>query len=598
MHGASSLILAAVMKVRASAPQPVRRSAASTLGELLAWAVVLVPPFLVMAGKESFRLPKLMAAEWLGLASVLCLAWQLRGSGAGLRDAWRLPAVRAVLPILAIATAGIWTTAHPLQVRDALFDLWIGAACLAGWSAGLERDRQERLLRGLLWPAAVLALIGILQFHRIWEPLQLVGTPWDPRLGITSFAGNPGDFAAFLVLPLLIGLWSLPALRPGPARWMTGLALALCLYALALTQTLASLAAVAVGVVVLLWFHLRQIPRRVALAWLAGAAVLAAVLVLAVAPLRERVLGKLRGLAAGNLNEVLTGRLDGWRAALWMMEEHPATGVGHGAYLPEYVPAKLALLDRGVEFLPGQTQPVFSNAHNEFLEVGADWGIPGLLALAWALWVLFGAARRVPERDRPLVGSGIAALTVLSLAYFPFRVAILAFPAILFLAWVLRPEPEEPEPPPSPRRSRLVWVAVPLLLLALLAQTGRMRDRLIASRMLRQVELLSMAALSRGEMPRGLIPSNLELLRRASLLDRTEVGIPVARGTQYLLLGNGDQAAAAYRQALELEPRPEVHLNLGRALLMAGDREGARRELQLAVRLDPQLAPIVPAELR
>jgi Flp pilus assembly protein TadD len=159
-------------------------------------------------------------------------------------------------------------------------------------------------------------------------------------------------------------------------------------------------------------------------------------------------------------------------------------------------------------------------------------------------------------------------------------------------------KPRKDTAPPPRRNSPLVWVVVPLLVLALLFQTGRMRDRLLASRMLRQVELLSMAVLARGEMPRGLIPSNLELLRRASVLDRTEVGIPVARGTQYLLLRNGDSAAAAYREALTLEPRPEIHLNLGRALLMAGDREGARRELGLAMRLDPHLAPLVPPDLR
>jgi O-antigen ligase len=580
---------------RPAPPPPLRLSAASTLGELFAWALVIVTPFLVMEGKESFRLPKLLAAEWLGLASVLCLAWALRGSGAGLsllRGAWRLPAVRAVLPLLAVATVGIWTTSHPLQVRDALVDLWIGAACLIAWSAGLERFRQERLLRGLAWPAAALALAGILQFHRLWQPLELVGTPWDARLGITSFAGNPGDLGACLVLPGLIALWSLPGLR-GPKLWMTGLALALCLYGLALTQTLAGLAAVALGAAALLWLRL---PRRVALAGLAGGAALAVVVLLAVAPLRERVLGKARALAGGDLNEVLTGRLDGWRAALWMLGEHPAAGVGHGAYLPEYVPAKLALLDRGVKFLPGQTQPVFSNAHNELLEVGAEWGVPGLLALAWALWVLIGTARRTPEGDRPLVWAGLAALTVLSLAYFPFRVAVLAFPALLFLSWVLRPEPEKPAE--SSRRSPLVWIVMPLLILALVAQTGRMRDRLLASRILRQVELRSMAVISRGEVPRGLVPANLELLRRASILDRTEVGIPIARGTQYLILGNGDQAAAAYRDALELEPRPEVHLNLGRALLMSGDREGARQELGLALRLDPRLEPAVPAGLR
>jgi tetratricopeptide (TPR) repeat protein len=145
---------------------------------------------------------------------------------------------------------------------------------------------------------------------------------------------------------------------------------------------------------------------------------------------------------------------------------------------------------------------------------------------------------------------------------------------------------------------KLVWVVLPLLALGLLGQTGRMRDRLAASRILRQVELLSMAALSRGEMPRGLVPANLELLRRAAALDRTEVGIPLARGTQYLLLGNGDQAASSYLAALDLEPRPEGHLNLGRALLMAGDREGARQEFRLALRLDPHLETVVPPELR
>ncbi|MFL6290294.1 MAG: O-antigen ligase family protein [Thermoanaerobaculia bacterium] len=422
--------------MRSAEPRSDPPAFASTLGEVFVWALLIVSPFLIVAGKESFRLPKLLVGEWLGLASVLCLAWNLRA--AGLRNAWRLPAVRAVVPALLVATVGIWTTAHPLQVREALFDLWIGAACLVGWSAGLERERLERLLRGLIWPAAALALVGILQFHHLWEPLRLAGIQYDPRLGITSFAGNPGDLSSYLVLPSLVAIRTL--FQPRRGRWLTGVALALCVYGLALTQTLASLAAVIAGAVVL---ALLELPRRKVLAGLAAAAVVAAVLVLAVAPLRVRVAGKLRGLAQGDLNEVLTGRLDGWRAALWMMGEHPLAGVGHGAYLPEYMPAKLALLDRGVEFLPGQRTPVFSNAHNEFLEAGAEWGIPGLLALAWGLWVVFCAARARGQNDRALAWSGLAALAVLSLAYFPLRVALVAFPALLFLAWVLRPEPEE-----------------------------------------------------------------------------------------------------------------------------------------------------------
>lgn len=153
-------------------------------------------------------------------------------------------------------------------------------------------------------------------------------------------------------------------------------------------------------------------------------------------------------------------------------------------------------------------------------------------------------------------------------------------------------------PPPPPRRSPLAWVALVLLALALLGQTGRLRDRLTAGRMLRQVELVSMAMIARAEMPRRVLSRNLEVLRRAAVLDPTQVGIPIARGTQYLLLGNGTSAAAAYGEALELEPRPEIHLNLGRALVLAGEAEKAREHFRLALRLDPNLAQVVPPELR
>ncbi len=89
---------------------------------------------------------------------------------------------------------------------------------------------------------------------------------------------------------------------------------------------------------------------------------------------------------------------------------------------------------------------------------------------------------------------------------------------------------------------------------------------------------------------------NLEELRRAAALDPVEVGIPIARGTQYLLLPHPDASAAlaAFDAADRLEPRPVTFILRGSALLAAGRRDEADRMFALALRLDPSLAPKVP----
>ena len=415
------------------------------LGAFFLWLLVLVPPLVwAPVAKESFRQPKLLTAEWLALASLACLAWGLRRvERVSLADLWRLPAARIVLPLLAVATAGLAFTRYPLHVREALIDLWIGAAALVGWSAALPSPRLRRLLGGLLWPAFLLALVGIGQYYGIWQPLRFATLQAGSRLAITSLAGNPGDLAMFLVLPCLVAQDLLGRRRLAGEGWGsagsvgTALALAAAVYALALTQTFAAIAALLAGSL-LLWGA--GVPRRRAAALLSAGAVALVLVAVAVPPLRQRVVEKARHVAQGDWNAVLTGRLDGWRAAAWMFGRHPLAGVGQGAYQPEFVPAKLALLDRGVPFFAAQTQVGFGNAHNEFLEAAAEWGIPGLLALAWGGWVLLGALRRMAPEDRALAWAGTAALAVLALVDFPFRVALVAFPALLFLAWALREE--------------------------------------------------------------------------------------------------------------------------------------------------------------
>jgi tetratricopeptide (TPR) repeat protein len=140
----------------------------------------------------------------------------------------------------------------------------------------------------------------------------------------------------------------------------------------------------------------------------------------------------------------------------------------------------------------------------------------------------------------------------------------------------------------------LAVVLTLLLVLAAAGQTVRWRDRLTASRLLAEVESLSLAAVRSRQVPAGMIAANLVALRRAAPLDPVEVGIPIARGTQYLLLSRPGPALQAYEEAIALEPRSEGYLNLGRAQWLAGRTDEARQNFAIAVRLDPYLAETVP----
>lgn len=146
-------------------------------------------------------------------------------------------------------------------------------------------------------------------------------------------------------------------------------------------------------------------------------------------------------------------------------------------------------------------------------------------------------------------------------------------------------------------RQLFPFVFVPLLA-ALAWQTLRTHDRLEAGRLLASVEARTVAAVQARRAPSTMFTEHLAWLDRAARLDPLEIGVPIARGTQFLLLRRLDEALAAYREASALEPRPEIDMNIGRVLFMKGSRDEARRAFARAVSLNQKWREEVPPEVR
>lgn len=592
---------AASVRAAASASGAAGSRGGTTLearAERLAYALVaalclLLPLLFDPRLGGQFRMPKLFFAELVGLGSLIALA----AAGRLTRiSGGRGAAARAVLPLVLVAAALAPLARHPAPVAAALPALAIAAGCLAGWSAGFE---AERLRAALLWSlpsAGATGLLGLAQALGWFQPFGVAtdGLAGAERLAVIGLAGNPGDLGASLLLPALVALAELRRrFRLGPLLAGVG-----CFLGLAASQTLSAMAALVLGSLCV--WGAGAPARRVARLAIAILALALGVTAL-IAPARQRLFEKGADLVSGDWNAVLTGRLDGWRVALRLFGDHPLSGTGLGSYRAEYCDAKAALVERGAEFFGEHQFPVFANAHSEPLEVAAELGLLGLLALGWALWglgrALVRAGKALLETERGLAWGGAGGLLLLALFGFPFHVALLAYPALVFLAWVFAAAGDERGSADSGSGgSGRRWAALLALLLAgaLAARAVRASERLEARRLLRSVELRTELALSSGRFEPRLAAAHLQALEDAARLDPADVAIAIARGNQLLLLGSLDRAVDAYRAAQRLERRPETHLNLGRALLRAGCDGEARVELAWAIRLDPTLLRQVP----
>jgi putative inorganic carbon (HCO3(-)) transporter len=312
----------------------------------------------------------------------------------------RTPADWPIALLALLAPINVWTSALPDITLLAIYRLLTGMALyyvIVNWATTTHRLRrlwQLTAIGGLL--LALVALISV-KWTAGGELFQGFALLYDRLPLLISDAVNPNVMAGALVILFPFALaWPLFGRRESswPQLVLVSAGGVLVLAVLILTQSRGGwmgLAAILIIMTLLRWRWGK---------WLILVLAASGVVVI-------RRLGVVPVLHALVLNNSLGGldtRLEVWSRAWYMIEDFPITGIGMGLF----------------QDAAGVLYPFFTisrdvpHAHNLFLQVAVDMGVPALIA--WlAIWMLaiFGAwqtyryGRSMSNRVLAGVGAGL-----------------------------------------------------------------------------------------------------------------------------------------------------------------------------------------------
>ncbi len=346
--------------------------------------------FLLLAGSTSVGLVSIAASQILLGASIIAAFWLHRRENDG---SWRLPPV--LLPL-------------------ACFFLWTIAAVVAspGPGQGMGIGRKFFLFsllflvpwffRGkgrILWVYHAIFAVGFVTAAQ--GIVQYMANPHrDLMHRISGFMSQWMTYSGLLMLILVALSAYVMCIGLGKAAWVLPLGLLLILsLALSLTRN-AWLGAIAGLAVVLLLARPRAIGG------------LAAVVLLMVLAAPGKIQDRLRsGFDAGDANT--RNRIELFETSLRLIKDNPWFGVG-----PSNV-GREALRYRGTHEFPDW---LYQHMHNNFLQIAAERGLPGLALwlwfigrLSWDAWRVRRAAARTaisgtggPVPDEALFASTVA----------------------------------------------------------------------------------------------------------------------------------------------------------------------------------------------
>jgi tetratricopeptide (TPR) repeat protein len=409
-----------------------------------------------------------------------------------------------------------------------------------------------------------------------WALVEAQLTP-DPTWRAFATFQNPNLLAGYLLPCVFLGL---SGILGGRRPWLLGICLLtlFCGVGLVLTGSRGAVL-VALPLAFLVWAALAHLardpsdPAALRLQRFRLAAILVVALGLGIGfmkPTASRV-GEAASPGEANSRQF---RILTWKGTLTLIQERPILGWGPGAW--EFVYPRVAQA--------GYTKA----AHNSYLQIAAESGLPGLLLWLGVLaTAMFGAMRRTLDE-----AGRIAALVALALHNAVDYSWLLFAPAAL--TWALigakgavqsskskvqgSEEGKEGTSTASPFRR---WIGYGAATLAILFTT---------------LGLASSYAEWHGQqgMTYAIAGDRVQAQREfaaAARIEPTDGEWPRRQGD---LADSPEEAIAFYREAVSREPlRAPLHYRLAQVLTAAGQTDEARKSLLEAIRLDPNSTSVL-----
>ena len=398
--------------------------------------LLLLEPLLLLVMVYSFWYPIEIRYQWLGLLIGVPIFMLLRLLAYG-RLFTRFPLDIWFIIFIGLGILNLYlspfTSANPLSRLYLLGRPLLGIALCIYF---VEYVRLHRKLDGLLIATMLLGLlIGA---------MALLSSNWNSKSDqlrfilnfIPRFANFPGAVGGFnaneiagsltWIVPLCAGFmfWSGKRRLDHVIKWGFVVAFILSFAALYLGQSRSAI----IGVLIILTPMIyRLLPRwrwRFA-AWI----IIGALAILELMIVRNVFTPPGQPVLAGRDEASVDARFDIWGSALKIVYDHPLTGVGMNMFREKPI--------RKLYPVPTFLQPVLPHAHNEFLQIATDLGVPGLaLFLVWygvTFWGLVRCYRLGDNQFRVLI-IGIAGAL---LAHIIFGVgdAVAIWDRLAFLLW-------------------------------------------------------------------------------------------------------------------------------------------------------------------